>query len=266
MLQDVSAGTRAKFGICGCAPRQASKNKITKPETNGIAKAKRTKSTTARDNWPNHHHTNMTIASLSAAAQEDATDARDATTKITKPKTNRIAKAKRTKSTTARDNWPNHHHTNMTIASLSAAAQEDATDAKDATTKITKPKTNGIAKAKRTKSTKARDDQPNQHPTSMVIASSSAAAQENATDAMDDTPGDAVLDLIEHGEFEYEMSPCLQKPAQLTAYRTPEQRAANDEAMSQIAIQIVSTDVTSDSRCILTDQTNSAKNTLLCAR
>ncbi|CAD6575831.1 MAG: hypothetical protein ASARMPREDX12_007593 [Alectoria sarmentosa] len=82
MLQDVSAGTRDKFGISGCAPRKAStglKAKATKPKTNGIAKAKRAKSTKARDNWPSQIDTNMIIPSLSAATRDDATDAMDFT-------------------------------------------------------------------------------------------------------------------------------------------------------------------------------------------
>lgn len=82
MLQDVSAGTREKFDIAGCAPRKASKGsnvKVTKPKTNGIAKTKRTKSTKARDNWPSQHDTNTATSSSSAAAQDDAADAMDCT-------------------------------------------------------------------------------------------------------------------------------------------------------------------------------------------
>ena len=80
MLQGVSSGTRDKFEISGCVPRRASKEpktKVTKPKTNGIAKAKRTKSTKARDNWPSQYDADMAIPSSSGTAQDDATDAMD---------------------------------------------------------------------------------------------------------------------------------------------------------------------------------------------
>ena len=82
MLQDVSAGTREKFEITGSAPKKANKEstaKFTKPKTNGIAKAKRTKSTRARDNWPSQHNTNLATSSSPATAQDDAADAMDYT-------------------------------------------------------------------------------------------------------------------------------------------------------------------------------------------
>ena len=74
MLQDVSAGTRAKFEISGCQPKRASQgsnNKTTTPNTNGTAQAKRTKSTNPRDNRPSQHETNITTVSSSATAQDD---------------------------------------------------------------------------------------------------------------------------------------------------------------------------------------------------
>lgn len=80
MLQDVSAGTREKFDISGCAPKLASKGpkaKTTKPKTNGIAKAKPTKSSKARDNWLSQNDTSLAMPSSSAAAQDAATDAMD---------------------------------------------------------------------------------------------------------------------------------------------------------------------------------------------
>ena len=82
MLQDVSAGTREKFEITGSVPKKASKGstvQVTKPKTNGIIKAKRTKSTRARDNWPSQHNTNLARSSSPATAQDDAADAMDYT-------------------------------------------------------------------------------------------------------------------------------------------------------------------------------------------
>lgn len=82
MLQDVSAGTREKFEITGSAPKKASKGstvKVSKPKTKGIAKAKRTKSTHARDNWPSQHNTNLATSSSLATAQDDDADAMDVT-------------------------------------------------------------------------------------------------------------------------------------------------------------------------------------------
>lgn len=83
MLQDVSAGTREKFEISGCTPKKASKGPkatTTKPKTNGIAKAKRAKSTKARDRWPSQNDMDLAMPSSSAAAQEDdATDGMDLT-------------------------------------------------------------------------------------------------------------------------------------------------------------------------------------------
>lgn len=81
MLQDVSAGTREKFEIAGCAPKKPSKGStanVTKPKTNGIAKAKRAKSTKARDNWPSQQGTNLATSSTPGTAQgDDDTDAMD---------------------------------------------------------------------------------------------------------------------------------------------------------------------------------------------
>ena len=83
MLQDVSAGTRQKFSICGNQPKsasRASKTKTAKSKTNGIAKAKRVKSTKARNNWPSQQGTNSAMSSSSSAAgQADTTDAMDVT-------------------------------------------------------------------------------------------------------------------------------------------------------------------------------------------
>lgn len=78
MLQDVSAGTRDKFEILGCQRRHASrrpKTKNSEPNTNGIVKARRTKSTKTRDNWPSQHKANSTRSSPPATAGDDATDA-----------------------------------------------------------------------------------------------------------------------------------------------------------------------------------------------
>ena len=73
MLQDVAAGTREKFEISGSQPKRA-------PKTNGIAKAKRTKSTKARDNHPSQPTTNPAVPSSSAADEDDEdTDAMDYT-------------------------------------------------------------------------------------------------------------------------------------------------------------------------------------------
>lgn len=83
MLQDVSAGTREKFEIAGCAPKRPSKGSkanVTKPKTNGIVKAKRAKSTKARDNWPSQHGRNPASSSSPATTQDDDTaDAMDDT-------------------------------------------------------------------------------------------------------------------------------------------------------------------------------------------
>ncbi|KAF6232439.1 hypothetical protein HO173_009318 [Letharia columbiana] len=58
--------------------------------------------------------------------------------------------------------------------------------------KTTKAKPNGIAKAKRTKPTKARDNRASQYDINLAMSSSSAAAQDDATEAMDYTPADDV--------------------------------------------------------------------------
>ena len=82
MLQDVSDGTREKFEISGCTPKKASnrpKATTTKTKTNGIAKAKRAKSTKARDSWPRQNDMNVAMPSSSAAAQDDGTDTMDLT-------------------------------------------------------------------------------------------------------------------------------------------------------------------------------------------
>lgn len=74
MLQDVSAGTRAKFQITGSQPKRASrgsKTKTTTPKTNGITKAKRTQSQNARANVPSPHEEDVAVASSSAAAPKD---------------------------------------------------------------------------------------------------------------------------------------------------------------------------------------------------
>lgn len=74
MLQDVSAGTRAKFKIHGSQPARAPRGKNTKtttPKTNGIAKAKRTKAKNARKNLPSQPEEDTAVVSSSAAAQED---------------------------------------------------------------------------------------------------------------------------------------------------------------------------------------------------
>ena len=73
MLQDVAAGTREKFEISGSQPKKA-------PKTIGIAKAKHTKSTKARDNHPSQPATNPAVPSSSAADEDDEdTDAMDYT-------------------------------------------------------------------------------------------------------------------------------------------------------------------------------------------
>ena len=78
MLQDVAAGTREKFEISGSQPKRAPKT--TTPKTIGIAKAKRTKSTKARDNHPSQPATNPAVPSSSAADEDDEdTDAMDYT-------------------------------------------------------------------------------------------------------------------------------------------------------------------------------------------
>ena len=82
MLQDVSAGTRDKFGITGNQPKTAShmsKTKTTKSQTNGIAKAKPKKSTNARNNWPSQQIANSAMSYLSAAGKTDTTDAMEVT-------------------------------------------------------------------------------------------------------------------------------------------------------------------------------------------
>lgn len=78
MLQDVAAGTREKFEISGSQPKKAPKT--TTPKTIGIAKAKHTKSTKARDNHPSQPATNPAVPSSSAADEDDEdTDAMDYT-------------------------------------------------------------------------------------------------------------------------------------------------------------------------------------------
>ena len=78
MLQDVAAGTREKFEISGSQPKKAPKT--TTPKAIGIAKARRTKSTKARDNNPSQPATNPAVPSSSAADEDDEdTDAMDYT-------------------------------------------------------------------------------------------------------------------------------------------------------------------------------------------
>ncbi len=74
MLQDVSAGTRDKFEILGCQRRRVSRGSKTK-NTNGIVKARRTKSTKTRDNWPSQQKANSARSSTPDTAGDDTTDA-----------------------------------------------------------------------------------------------------------------------------------------------------------------------------------------------
>lgn len=92
---------------------------------------------------------------------------------------------------------------------------------KASSTKVTKPKTNGIAKTKREKSTKARDNRPSQHFTNLAMSSSSPPAQDyatnaatssssppaqndDATNAMDDLLADIDFDAVHGPDDEYE--------------------------------------------------------------
>ncbi len=74
--------------------------------------------------------------------------------------------------------------------------------------KVIKTKANGTAKPKRAKSTNPRDNKPSQHDTNLAMPSSSIAGQDDATDAMDYTPADAVLESVEDDVFEYEHHLC----------------------------------------------------------
>ena len=74
--------------------------------------------------------------------------------------------------------------------------------------KVSKTKINRTAKPKRVKSTNPRDNKPSQHDTNLAMLSSSIAGHDDATDAMDYTPADAVLESVEHNMFEYEHYLC----------------------------------------------------------
>ena len=76
---------------------------------------------------------------------------------------------------------------------------------------IARPTTKGIAKAKRTKSTKARDRRTSQRGMNPALSSVPVAAQDYAADAMDLTPADNILESIEEAAFEYENPHLLEK-------------------------------------------------------
>ena len=69
---------------------------------------------------------------------------------------------------------------------------------------IDRPATKGIAKAKRTKSTRARDRRTSHRDVNPALPPVSVAAQDSAADAMDLTPADSILESIEEAAFEYE--------------------------------------------------------------
>ncbi|KAM0802403.1 hypothetical protein BDR22DRAFT_887634 [Usnea florida] len=82
MLQDVSAGTRAKFEVLGCAPKPTSRRSkfmSAGPATKGIAKAKRTKTTQPRGRTTSQREMNPALYSISVAAQDGAANAMDLT-------------------------------------------------------------------------------------------------------------------------------------------------------------------------------------------
>ena len=122
--------------------------------------------------------------------------------------------------------------------------------------------TKGIAKAKRTKSKKARGRWTRRVTMNPALSSVSVADPDGAANAMHLTPADNILESIESFAYEYEHPHHLGK-ASLTGCRTPEQRVENDRAMTQMAVQIVSTDTWRT--WIKTDTVHSAKNILLYA-
>lgn len=117
--------------------------------------------------------------------------------------------------------------------------------------RTTTPKTNGIAKAKRTKSKNARGNLPSQPEEDTAVASSSAAAQEDDDkNAMDYMPSEtvstkAVSSSAEDVVFEYGFRRDLRNATLLILYRTPEERTENDEALRKMAAEIVSSTATS---------------------
>lgn len=80
----------------------------------------------------------------------------------------------------------------MDVGSSSSGTAPAKKAFKGSKIKTTKAKPNGIAKAKRTKPTKARDNRASQYDINLAMSSSSAAAQDDATEAMDYTPADDV--------------------------------------------------------------------------
>ena len=64
--------------------------------------------------------------------------------------------------------------------------------------------TKGIAKAKRTKSTKARGRRTKRGIMNPALSSVSVAARDGAADAMDLTQADGILESIDSFAFEYE--------------------------------------------------------------
>ena len=74
-----------------------------------------------------------------------------------------------------------------------------------------RPATNGIAKAKRTKTTKPRGRRTSQREMNPALYSISVAAQDGAANAMDLTPADNILESIDSAVFEYEHPHLLDK-------------------------------------------------------
>ena len=74
---------------------------------------------------------------------------------------------------------------------------------KGSKTKINKPKTNGIAKARQEKSTKPRNNGPRQQDPPLAMASSPPATQAKDANATDNASTDDVLDSIEGALLEY---------------------------------------------------------------
>ena len=67
-----------------------------------------------------------------------------------------------------------------------------------------RPAMKGIAKAKRTKSTKARGRRTWRGMMNPALSSLSVAARDGVADAMDLTPADSILESIDSFAFEYE--------------------------------------------------------------
>ena len=134
------------------------------------------------------------------------------------------------------------------------------TKAKRTKAKRTKAKR---TKAKRTKSTNVRDNQPSrQNGTDMSVPSSSAAAEEDDTDAMDSTLTEAVSpNSAEDVRFEYEIHRLSTTQHLLTRDRTPNERAENDEAMRKMAEEIVSSHANKRIISIIPDCYETARRT-----